>query len=140
MSCFDKFGRSVTFRDIKGADLEYLQHILDNGRDFLTRQDVMEILEFLLVAPENALIGKLTPRTIEKLYESASKNILCNFMSKENWLRSCYAIQNGSFQNLEAMEQVPMSKFAAMCSVHKQAMDQIKNNNDNTIPIDEIQQ
>lgn len=67
----------------------------------------------------------LSPRVIQSLFNELTTHVLKNYVSKENWLRQCYSIQNGSFQNLEAMESVPMSKFAAMCQIHQQAIEQI---------------
>jgi hypothetical protein len=66
---------------------------------------------------------------------SVQENILKSYMSKEAWLKNCYAIQNGSFQGVKEMEFVPMSKFTAMCMIHKEAMDQMKNENANPNPI-----
>jgi len=117
----------VVFRDIKGTDIEYLDMVLGGEEKTLTSSQVIELLQYLYVGNPNHRIRALTPRTIKRLYSLVSEHILCNYMSKENWLRQCYSIQNGSFQNVFAMERVPMSKFTAMCMIHKEAMDQIKN-------------
>lgn len=99
---------------------------------------VLDILS-TLCTNSNANFNKLPPRIIRVLYNELTTHILKNYIPKENWLRQCYSIQNGSFQNLESMEMVPMSKFVAMCQIHQEAIDQI--NNSTTAPSGpEIQQ
>lgn len=133
VSCLDSRKRSVSFRDIRGNDLEYLESKLGGDDSTITSSDAMEILEYLSTT-NGFRTSRLTPATIRSLYQSISEHVLCSYMTKETWLRQCYAIQNGSFQNLDAMESVPLSKFVAMCQIHKEAMDQINNinNHENT--------
>ena len=133
MSCIDSRKRSVSFRDIRGNDLEYLESKLGGDDATITSTDAVEILEYLSTT-DGFKPTRLTPATIRALYRSVSENILCSYMTKETWLRQCYAVQNGSFQNIDAMESVPLSKFVAMCHIHKEAMDQMNNinNNENT--------
>lgn len=119
----------MTFRDITGNDLEFLDNLLvtdenDEPRPLWSGK-VIDLLDMLCIT-EKVRFGKFTPAIIRALYTSVSDNILTSYMRKEDWLRQCYSIQNGSFQNLAYMEVVPMSKFVAMCSIHKEAMDQIK--------------
>jgi hypothetical protein len=47
------------------------------------------------------------------------------FITKEEWLRVLYAIQNQSFVGIEDMEKQPMNKFLVMSEVHSQAMKKI---------------
>lgn len=124
----DGKGRKLSFRDITGNDLEYLDSIFEEESETITGSQISEIIEHLCTRPVRA--GSLTPRTIRSVYHALRDHILCNYMPKTTWLRQCYSIQNGSFQGLEAMETVPMSKFTAMCLIHKEAMDQINNNNE----------
>lgn len=102
--------------------------MLDNEEKTISGKQISDILEYLSVQPISA--EKLTPRVIKSLYLSISEHILCNYMTKETWLKQCYSIQNGSFQGVRDMEAIPLSKFTAMCLIHKEAMDQIKNEND----------
>lgn len=88
---------------------------------------MIELLEKLCVDP-GLSFGSLTPRVIKVLYSELQKHILRNYMDKETWLRQCYSVQNGSFQGLALMEEVSMSKFVALCTIHKEAMDQVDNN------------
>ena len=125
----DALGRTMVFRDMRGTDLEFLESLLGTESTTLSSDDVVAILDRLRVSPPNARMQSLTPRTIRAVYGAVSKHILHNYMPKETWLRQCYSIQNGSFQNVAAMERVPMSKFTAMCMIHKEAMDQIGNEN-----------
>lgn len=128
ISCYDGRGRSVSFRDITGGDLEYFDQVLNRGENNLIGSDyVVDILSKLCTSPIHANFRQLPPRIVRVLYEEVSSNILKNYIPKENWLRQCYSIQNGSFGNLAAMEQVPLSKFTAMCLIHQEAIDQIKN-------------
>jgi hypothetical protein len=133
VACLDSRKRTVSFRDIRGNDLEYLESKLGGDDTSITSSDAVEILEYLSTT-EGFKPTRLTPATIRSLYRSVSEHILCSYMTKETWLRQCYAVQNGSFQNLDAMESVPLSKFIAMCQIHKEAMDQMNNinNNENT--------
>lgn len=93
----------------------------------LTSRDVIGLLGRLSI-PLGLNFGCLVPGSIRDLYLSVQEHILKSYMPKEAWLRNCYAVQNGSFQSLTDMELVPMSKFVAMCQIHKQAMDQMENN------------
>jgi hypothetical protein len=129
----DERGRKLCFRDITGNDLEYLDSLFDTDNETVSGSDISGILEHLCVRPLRA--GRLTPRTIRSLYHALREHILCNYMSKETWLKQCYSIQNGSFQGVREMEFVPMSKFTAMCMIHKEAMDQMKNENADPDPI-----
>ncbi len=123
----DGGGRKLVFRDITGNDLEYLDTLLGGDEPSLTSRDVIGLLGVLSVPP-GLNFGRLVPSAIRDLYLSVQTHILKSYMPKEAWLRSCYAVQNGSFSNIADMERVPMSKFVAMCQIHKQAMDQMENN------------
>lgn len=133
VSCVDSRKRVVSFRDIRGNDLEYLESKLGSDDATITSTDAMEILKYLCTRSD-VCFGRFTPATIRSLYRSVSEHVLCSYMTKETWLRQCYAIQNGSFQSLDSMESVPLSKFIAMCQIHKEAMDQMNNvnNHENT--------
>lgn len=133
VACIDSKKRAVSFRDICGNDLEYLESKLGGDDTTITSSDAVEILTYLCTDPHTRFL-RFTPATIRSLYQSVSEHILCSYMTKETWLRQCYAVQNGSFQNIDAMESVPLSKFVAMCQIHKEAMDQMNsiNNNENT--------
>lgn len=126
VTCIDGRGNQVSFRDITGNDLEYLDTMLAGDEPTLTSRDVIGLLGTLSVRP-GINFGGLVPMTIRSLYMAVQENILKSYMPKEAWLKNCYAIQNGSFQNLAHMEHVPMSKFVAMCQIHKEAMDQMDN-------------
>lgn len=116
----------MSFRDITGNDLEYLDTLLAGDEPTLTSRDVISLLGRLSVPP-GLNFGRLVPSAIRSLYLSVQTHILKSYMPKEAWLRNCYAVQNGSFANIADMERVPMSKFVAMCQIHKQAMDQMEN-------------
>lgn len=133
MTCVDEKSRKLSFRDITGNDLEYLEKIFDTESETISGSDISRLLEYLCTRTLKA--GKLTPRTVKRLYHSLRTHVLCNYMTKETWLKQCYSIQNGSFQGVKEMEFVPMSKFTAMCMIHKEAMDQMKNENANPNPI-----
>jgi hypothetical protein len=119
-------GNSISFRDLTGNDLEFLDSILVRDGELktaeVTSDEVLSILSLLCV-DEKANFGGLVPRSIGILYREVINTLFTNYMTKEIWLRQCYSIQNGSFQNVSDMEKVPMSKFTAMSLIHKQAMD-----------------
>lgn len=127
VTCTDGKGNKLLFRDITGSDIEYLDSLLGGEGKNLTSGQVIKLLSTLSV-DSTVNFGSLVPRAIRSLYAELSKHVLCNYMDKETWLKQCYSIQNGSFQNLSAMESVPMSKFAAMCLIHKEAMDNVNTN------------
>lgn len=128
----DGKGNSIEFRDIRGMDLEFLDGLIVDSA--IKPESIVEMLNHLLVSPLIS-INCLTPRIIRQVFILVHTHILKNYMSKEDWLRQCYSIQNGSFQNVTEMENVPMSKFTAMCLIHKEAMDSINND---TKPADQI--
>lgn len=112
-----------------GSDLEYFDTLLGENNNSLSSESVISILS-TLCTDSGVRFGRLTPICIKSLYEELQENILCNYMSKETWLKNCYAIQNGSFQNISDMEAVPLSKYVVMCMIHKDAMDQINKDTD----------
>lgn len=120
----DTVGRTVSFRDITGNDLEYLDTLLAGDEPTLTSRDVIGLLGRLSI-PTGLNFGRLVPSAIRSLYLTVQEHILKSYIPKEAWLRNCYAIQNGSFANISDMERVSMSKFVAMCQIHKEAMDQM---------------
>ena len=136
VTCVDRNDRELVFRDLTGLDIELLDSLLTDGKT-LSPDAVVRILNLLKVSNTPERISQLTPRVIRSLYFKVSEHILVNYLNKESWLRQCYSIQNGSFQNVLEMERVPMSKFAAMCMIHKEAIDQM-NNDDTTATSTEI--
>lgn len=127
VTCVDVRGRTVSFRDITGLDLEYLDTLLGSKETVLSSNDVIGLLQHLSV-PSRDDFSRLIPNAIRALYREVQAHILKNYMPKEIWLRQCYAVQNGSFGNVAIMESVPMSKFVAMCQIHKEAMDEMNPN------------
>lgn len=114
-----------------GTDIGYLESILGTQPGKISSDDVVKILELLCVSPRGTRIKSLTPRAIRSVFHCVLKNILYNYIPVEAWLRGCYSIQNGSFQGVDDMEKVPMSKFTAMYNIHKEAMDQVSPNENN---------
>lgn len=128
----DKKGREIRFRDITGEDLEYLDSILDDGDGDLEKgqkrisfEDIRKIIDYLNL--DGMQSGSLTQRTIVEVFSCIKEHILCNYLPKYSWLKTCYGIQNGSFVNVLDMEKVPMTKFIAMAQIHKEAIDSMKN-------------
>lgn len=131
ISIYDGKGKELIFRDITGKDLEFFDKLFDykQGEDERkqTRLDFVGIEKILsLLILSEVEIGSLTRRVITEVFKHVNENILCNYMPKYHWLQACYGIQNGSFSNLAAMEEVPMTKFIAMVQIHKDAMDSIR--------------
>lgn len=128
----DKKGREIRFRDITGEDLEYLDGVLDDGDGELEEgqkrisfEDIRKIIDYLNL--DGIRSGSLTQRTIVEVFSCIKEHILCNYLPKYSWLKTCYGIQNGSFVNVLDMEKVPMTKFIAMAQIHKEAIDSMKN-------------
>lgn len=128
VSCIDSKNNALVFRDMLGSDLEFFDSVVIRKDNLLSLNSgkIIEVLQRLLVSP-TIRIESLTPRAIRAVFLSVSENIIKNYMPKEDWLRQCYSIQNGSFQNIAQMEEVPMSKFTAMCVIHKEAMELMNN-------------
>lgn len=128
----DNKGKELGFRDITGNDLEYLDKLFedsegeDSERRHISFAGIQQMLDLLSTRDVN--FGALTRRTTISLFSCIKEHILCNYMSKYAWLKTCYGIQNGSFVNVTDMEKVPMTKFIAMAQIHKEAMDSIKKN------------
>jgi hypothetical protein len=128
----DKKGREIRFRDITGEDLEYLDSVLDGegedlqeGQKRISFEDIQKIIDYLNL--DGIKSGSLTQRIIVKVFNCVKEHILCNYLPKYSWLKTCYGIQNGSFVNVLDMEKVPMTKFIAMAQIHKEAIDSMKN-------------
>lgn len=127
MICQDIAGNEIIFRDATGADIEFFDYLLSDDGKTLAADSLSKVLDLLKVSNTPERISQLTPRAIRSLYKAVSETILINYLNKESWLRQCYSIQNGSFQNVSEMEKIPLSKFAAMSIIHKEAMDQMNN-------------
>lgn len=127
----DKKGKEIKFRDITGEDLEYLDSVLDDsgedleeGQKRISFEDIRKIIDYLNL--DQIQSGSLTQRTIVEIFNCIKEHILCNYLPKYSWLKTCYGIQNGSFVNVLDMEKVPMTKFIAMAQIHKEAIDSMK--------------
>ena len=114
----------LIFRDICGKDLEYLEYIFGDS-DKISFSKMCKIVKYLYIGNKNIL--SLPARKIPKIFEVLQEKILCNYMTKVVWLQYCYAIQNSSFLNIEAMELQPLNKFKAMCDIHESAIEYQKN-------------
>jgi uncharacterized protein YfbU (UPF0304 family) len=123
ISIIDRNGYELTFRDITGKDLEFLERFFGEQIE-LTFDNVIEILEFVNISKVN--IRKLTQRVIREVFEIVIKEILCNFMPKFKWLEVCYGLQNNSFVAMDFFESQPMTKVMAMIQVHQNAIAEIK--------------
>ncbi len=128
----DTKGRELIFRDITGADLEFLDKLFskedkesDNQGSVITLDEVVSVLDHL--SCKKVRFQSLSQSIISGIFDKVKEHILCNYMTKMTWLGACYGIQNGSFVNVLDMEQVPMTKFMAMTQIHQQAIDSIKN-------------
>ena len=121
----DSKGAEIKYRDITGEDLEYIEQILNiedsEGERRVSLEQIQRLLDFLSVDGRRS--GSLTRRVIMGVFNCVKEHILCNYMPKYDWLKTCYGIQNGSFVNVLDMEKVPMTKFVAMAQIHKEAMD-----------------
>lgn len=128
ISIIDAKNNSLTFKDITGKTLEYLETLLSessDGQRKLTYEGVINILSLLCV--DNVNFIYLPRRITLGIFNLVRDEILCNFMPKYEWLKNCYAIQNGSFANISNMEEVPMTKFVAMLQIHEETIKSISN-------------
>ena len=123
ISIKDTNQKQLIFRDITGQDLEFLERFLNEETE-LNLENVISILEMLNVS--DISLKRIPPRIIKEIFEIVAKEILCNFMTKLQWLEVCYALQNNSFVALSFFESQPMTKIMAMIQVHKKAVEGIK--------------
>lgn len=123
ISVIDRNNNHLSFRDITGKDLEFLERFFEKNKK-LEINEAIEILERINLS--KIRIKKLTPRVISEIFEIALKEILCNFMTKFQLLEVCYALQNNSFVAIEFFESQPMTKIMAMIQVHQNAIAEIK--------------
>jgi hypothetical protein len=123
----DSKSRRLSFRDISGKDLEFLESCMtgssEDGENKLTFEGLISILNFLNL--QNLNFTFFPKRITLQIFNCVKEHILCNYITKYNWLGYCYAIQNGSFVGVSEMEKVPMTKFIAMIQVHKDAIEAI---------------
>jgi hypothetical protein len=121
VSVFDSRSREIRFRDIKGSDLEYLDSMFAEENSELSFDQVVELLSTLCTRDLD--FRSLTQRTIMQIFDIVKEHILCNYMTKIDWLRRCYGVQNGSFAGVSDMEQIPLSKFTVMSQIHLEAIE-----------------
>lgn len=119
ISIVDRRGNKLSFRDITGKDLEFLEKYIDE-EESLTIDGVIDILKRINLSKIG--IEKLTPRVIKEVFEIVGQEILCNFITKFKWLEVCYALQNNSFVAIDYFESQPMTKVMAMIQVHENAI------------------
>jgi len=119
ISIVDRKGNKLSFRDITGKDLEFLEKYIDE-EESLTIDGVIDILKRINLSKIG--IEKLTPRVIKEVFEIVGQEILCNFITKFKWLEVCYALQNNSFVAIDYFESQPMTKVMAMIQVHENAI------------------
>jgi hypothetical protein len=124
VSVFDSRSREIRFRDIKGSDLEYLDSMFAEENSEPSFDQVVELLSTLCTRDLD--FRSLTQRTIMQIFDIVKEHILCNYMTKIDWLRRCYGVQNGSFAGVSDMEQIPLSKFTVMSQIHLEAIENIK--------------
>ena len=123
ISVIDRKEHEVSFRDISGSDLEFLDNIIGGGEGEEKQINLDQVVEILnLLCTKRVDFKSLPQRTLLEIFEKIKDNILCNYMSKHTWLRLCYGVQNGSFAGVLDMEQVPMSMFMAMTQIHQEAI------------------
>ena len=130
ISVIDSKNRELSFRDLKGSDLEFIESVLKNEKDEsrageLELDHIVSILSALCV--KNVDFKSLPRRVILEIFDKVREHILCNYIPKYDWLRQCYSVQNGSFAKVSAMEEVPMSKFIAMVQIHNAAVEAVNN-------------
>ena len=128
ISVIDSKNSELSFRDLKGSDLEFIDFVLKGEEDGskeneLTLDQIVDILSILCV--KNVDFKSLPRRTIYEIFSEIKKHILCNYIPKYDWLKQCYSIQNGSFAEVSVMEEVPMSKFIAMIQIHNAAVEAV---------------
>ncbi len=129
ISVIDSKQKEITFRDIRGSDLEYLDSLLnvnESNESVLTFDHILDILSLLCV--KDLDFRDLPRRVTIQIFQHIREQLLCNYMPKYDWLRRCYAIQNGSFAGVSSMEEMPMNKFVAMTQIHQDAIEAMGNN------------
>jgi hypothetical protein len=128
ISVIDSKNSELSFRDLKGSDLEFIDFVLKSEEDGsreneLNLDQIVGILSILCV--KNVDFKSLPIRTIYEIFSEIKKHILCNYIPKYDWLKQCYSIQNGSFAEVSVMEEVPMSKFIAMIQIHNATVEAV---------------
>ena len=126
ISVIDSKQREISFRDLKGSDLEFIDSVLGGEEDKgkakeISLDQIVSILSALCT--RDADFKTLPRRTIIKIFNGVKEHILHNYMPKYDWLRQCYSMQNRSFAEVSSMEEVPMSKFVAMVQIHNAAVE-----------------
>lgn len=120
--CVELEGGSIVFRDILGADLEFLDCFLERPEnkeiepDPLNYEDIVALLQYLV--SNNVRVGKLWAKDIMKLWQLVSENILCRYMSKRAFLKLVGVLQNGRFIGL--LEDIPIAKIILMADVYQE--------------------
>jgi hypothetical protein len=112
---------SIVFRDITGADLEFLDCFLDNpdGSE-LSYENIVTVLQYLVV--NRVSLRQIWSREVNKLWRLVSENILCRYMNKKAFLKLAGVLQNGRFITL--LEEVPMTKLILMADVYQEIVQE----------------
>jgi hypothetical protein len=120
----DSVGREIVFRDITGLDLEPIESFINLSKESTDSTSyIVDILN--LIGTQDIDFSRFSKRVLVIFFEVVNEHILCNFISKIEWLKICYIIQKGSFVNVHEMEKVPMSKFITMYEIHKELTESI---------------
>lgn len=119
-------GKKAKFRDITGADLEFLSSMFTQEKEIvLSAHDRKNLLELLILRGVHPAEWS-TQAVFEASDLIFTEVIQHEFMTKPQWLKSLYSIQNQSFAGMTDMELQPMNKFKVMIDLHNEAMNKIK--------------
>ena len=123
ISVVDSNNKHLIFRDITGLDLELIEDLIKKSKDS-NSNNIYHIVGILnLISTQSVDFARFPQRILCSLFDIVNQHILCNYISKIEWLKICYTIQKGSFVNIHEMEKVPMSKFITMYEIHKELTD-----------------
>lgn len=101
----------VTLRDITGADLEYIETLIEDYHGKNTYQ-VIELCN--LLCPQTNF-NQFPYRLVVDIYRHLLVNILKNcYMKKDDWYKMVYHICGGNLSNVLEFENVPISKLLNM--------------------------
>lgn len=121
----------IKFRDVRGKDLTYLDFVFNEyNKEYLsTPEFTIEFLAKFMVKKDSlvnkeTILGRLPPALLFKLLDLYVKKVLKSPPSRDTWMNNIYYLSKNSFGSMEFYENVPITEYNQMISIHKARIDQ----------------
>ena len=124
----------IKLRDIRGSDLAYIDWIRkeEDRRHLSSLSFAIDFLSnFLETNPgvydlrNTNPLKKMPQKTVKTIFDVYLEKVLRVPMSRDKWLESIYYLNSNSFTNIREYENIPMTEFLQMITIHNEYMERV---------------